>query len=64
MVNEKKSGTLKTNFWTNRREYSPKSSAQNYLNPQMIVKVTANNECLSGCNHSCGTSCGTGCMNY
>lgn len=64
MKNTKKTSVAKTNFWTDGKKYISKRSAQNFLNPQMKARVTANSECLSGCNNSCGTSCATGCTDF
>ncbi len=64
MKSNKNTGTAKTNFWVNGKNYISKRSAQSFLNPQLKTKVTANSECLSGCNNSCGTSCATGCTDF
>lgn len=64
MKTTKKTGIAKTNFWANGRTYAYRRSAQNFLNPQLKTKVTANSECESGCNNSCGTACASGCTDF
>lgn len=64
MKNKRKMGISKTNFWAEKENYVSKRSAQNFLNPMLRSKVTANCECQSGCNNSCGTACATGCTDF